>query len=45
MAEFDLELVNGRLVTSAGIYAVDVRIREGSIAAIGVRGTLPQADS
>ena len=44
MADFDLELVNGRLVTSAGIHAVDVGIRGGSIAAIGAWGTLTDAE-
>jgi allantoinase len=44
MAGFDLKLVNGRLVTSAGIHAVDVGIREGAIAAIGAWGTLPDAE-
>jgi adenine deaminase len=44
MAGFDLELVNGRLATSAGIFAVDIGIRDGSIAAIGDWGTLLDAE-
>jgi allantoinase len=44
MTRLDLKLVNARLVTSAGIHEVDVGIREGSIAAIGAWGTLPDAD-
>jgi allantoinase len=44
MAGLDLKLVNGRLVTSAGVHAVDVGIAEGSIAAIGTWGTLPDAE-
>ncbi|GAG15201.1 unnamed protein product, partial [marine sediment metagenome] len=44
MKAFDLELVNGRLVTSAGIHEVDVGIREGRVAAIGAWGTFPGAE-
>ena len=44
MKAFDLELVNGRLATSAGIHEVDVGIREGRVAAIGAWGTLPDAE-
>lgn len=43
MKAFDLELVNGRLVTPAGIHQADVGIREGRVAAIGAWGTLPDA--
>lgn len=44
MTGFDLKLANGRLVTSAGIHAVDVGIREGRVAAIGAWGTLSNAE-
>jgi allantoinase len=44
MAGFDLKLVNGQLVTSAGVSAVDVGIRDGSIAAIGDWGSLVDAE-
>lgn len=44
MAGFDLKLANGQLVTSAGIFAADVGIRDGAIAAIGEWGSLAGAE-
>ncbi len=44
MEKLNLKIEGGRLATSAGVWDVDIGIREGRIAAIGSWGTLPPAD-
>ena len=44
MKKFDLKIVNGDLATSAGVFKVDIGLSQGKIAAIGQRGSLPEAE-
>jgi allantoinase len=44
MAKLELKIVNGRLATVAGVFPVDIGVRDGKIAAVGDWGALPDAD-
>jgi len=44
MEKLDLKIAGGRLAASAGVWDVDIGVRDGKVAAIGSWGTLPPAD-
>ena len=44
MSKLDLKIVNGHLATSAGVFPVEIGIKEGKIASIGEWDGLPDAD-